>query len=197
MKSIENANVLNSFVKAESILSSHNRVLCSVSGGADSDIMIDLLHRVGDNNVTYVWFDTGIEYDVTKEHLSFLENKYGISIKRIKAIKPIPISAKEYGQPFISKYVSTMIERLQRHGFQWEDEPLDVLVKRYPNCLSALKWWCSWYDSDLAKVCPSQEGKTSRYSISRNKYLKEFLINPPHVQNIFKVLSICQKRCVA
>lgn len=195
LQSIENQNVLNSFVKAEAILSSHDNVLCSISGGADSDIMIDLLHRVGDKNVTYVWFDTGMEYQATKDHLRYLEEKYGISIKRIKAIKPIPLCAKEYGQPFLSKYVSTMIERLQRHNFKWEDEPYETLLIKYPNAKSALKWWCSWHDDDLAKACPSQAGRTSRYSISRNKYLKEFLIaTPPTSKFPVSVASMLRKR---
>ena len=195
MESIKNTTVLNSFVKAEAILSSHDEVLCSISGGADSDIMVDLLHRVGDENVTYVWFDTGMEYQATKDHLKYLEEKYGISIKRVKAIKPIPLCAKEYGQPFLSKYVSTMIERLQRHNFKWEDESYETLLTKYPNAKSALKWWCSWHDEDLAKVCPSQVGKTSRYSISRNKYLKEFLIaTPPASKFLASVASMPRKR---
>ena len=32
LKEIDNTNVLNSFVKTEAILSSHDKVLCSVSG---------------------------------------------------------------------------------------------------------------------------------------------------------------------
>lgn len=195
LEGIKNTNVLNSFVKAEAILSSHDKILCSVSGGADSDIMIDLLHRVGDENVTYVWFDTGMEYQATKDHLKYLEEKYGITIKRVKAIKPIPLCAKEYGQPFLSKYVSKMIERLQRHNFKWEDESYETLLTKYPNAKSALKWWCSWHDEDLAKVCPSQVGKTSRYSISRNKYLKEFLIaTPPASKFLASVASMLRKR---
>lgn len=58
--------------------------------------------------IEYVWFDTGLEYQATKEHLKFLEEKYGIKIKPYKAIKPISISCKQYGQPFISKHVSEM-----------------------------------------------------------------------------------------
>ena len=64
-------------------------VCCSVSGGADSDILIDLCERAEPHFVSYVFFDTGIEYQATKDHLKFLEEKYGIEIKRIKAIKPI------------------------------------------------------------------------------------------------------------
>ena len=58
------------------------RVACSVSGGADSDILIDMCERVIPHFVNYVFFDTGIEYQATKEHLNYLEYKYGIHINR-------------------------------------------------------------------------------------------------------------------
>ena len=81
--------------------------------------MLDILSKVDTKHkVIYVWFDTGIEYQATKNHLNYLEEKYGIHIQREKAIKSIPFSCKEYGQPFLSKHVSEQIDRLQRHGFQ-------------------------------------------------------------------------------
>lgn len=195
MKTIRNAEVLNSFVKAEGVIARHNNILCSVSGGADSDIIVDMLSRFDDDHkVTYVWFDTGMEYQATKDHISVLESKYGITIRRVKAIKPIPTSCIQYGQPFISKYVSEIIERLQRHGFQWEDEPYESLVVKYPRAKSAIKWWCSWYDEDLSKAYPSQKGNTSKWSISRNKFLKEFMVeNPPYFPIAAKCCQYAKK----
>ena len=136
-------------------------------------MVVDICERVKNrDNITYIWFDTGIEYEATKEHLRYLENKYGIEIIRRKAIKPIPVSCREFGQPFISKYVSEQIMRLQRHNFQWEDEPYEVLIKRYPKCTSALRWWGSVYTT------PGY--KSSWFSIDRHRFLKEFIIkNPP------------------
>ncbi len=189
MVTIQNAEVLNSFVKAEREIDRHSRILCSVSGGADSDIVVDMLTKLDDDRqVVYVWFDTGMEYSATKEQLDYLESRYNITIRREKAIKPIPSSCKEFGQPFLSKYVSEMIERLQRHDFKWEDESYSKLLPKYPNAKSALKWWCSWHDEDLAEHFPSQSGKSSKWSISRNRYLREFMIeNPPQ----FKVSAKC------
>ena len=43
----------------------------------------------------------------------------------------MPISCKEFGEPFISKTVSAFIERLQRNGFQWEDKPFIELLEKY------------------------------------------------------------------
>ena len=80
----------------------YQKIVCSISGGSDSDVMLDIVWRCDkDNKVDYVWFDTGLEYQATKEHLKYLEDKYNIKIKPYKAIKPIPLSCKQYGQPFI------------------------------------------------------------------------------------------------
>lgn len=73
-------NVVRAYNKINSPL--YKKIVCSVSGGADSDVMLDILHKVDkDHKVEYVWFDTGIEYQATKEHLKYLEDKYGIEIK--------------------------------------------------------------------------------------------------------------------
>ena len=84
-----------------------------------------------------------------------------------------------------------MIERLQRHDFKWEDETYSNLLPKYPNAKSALKWWCSWHDEDLAAHFPAQIGKSSKWSISRNSYLREFMIeNPPQFKVSAKVINM-------
>ena len=142
-------------------------VCCSVSGGADSDILIDLCERAEPHFVNYVFFDTGIEYQATKEHLDWLEQKYGIEIHREKAKVPVPLGNKKYGVPFLSKYVSDYISRLQSHNFQWEDADFETLYHKYPKCKSALLWWTN----------SQKEG--SCFNIKRNTWLKEFLIKTP------------------
>lgn len=168
-----NETIYKSFIKAKYLIESFDNPCCSISGGKDSDIMLDIITRVDkDKKVKYVWFDTGIEYQATKDHLKYLEQKYGIEIHREKAVKPIPLSCKEYGQPFLSKYVSEQINRLQRHGFQWEDEPYKVLQSKYKNCDSSLKWWTNSYNVTIHGY--------SKFNINNNSFLKEFLIsNPP------------------
>ena len=169
-------HIYDSFLKANNVLSGYQRPCCSISGGKDSDIMLDLMTRIDtERKIKYVWFNTGIEYQATKDHLEYLEKKYGIEIHRERAVKPIPVSCKEYGQPFLSKRVSEMIERLQRHNFQWEDEPFDVLVKRYPKCITAIGWWTNHFES-------------IQFNIDYNRYLKEFiLLHPPE----FKISAKC------
>ena len=151
-------------------------VRCSVSGGADSDILIDLCERTEPHFVSYVFFDTGIEYQATKDHLKYLEEKYGIEIHREKAKVPVPLGNKKYGVPFLSKRVSDMIHRLQSNGFQWEDDTLENLLAKYPKCKTPLRWWCNEW------------GEQSRFNISLNTWLKEFLVkNPPR----FKISHEC------
>lgn len=94
---------------------------------------------------------------------------------RERAVKPIPVCVREYGQPFLSKQVSMYISNLQRHGFDFRDGKFEDLFKLYPKCKASLKWWCD-------------KGDGLMYCISYHKYLKEFmLLNPPK----FKVSSKC------
>lgn len=156
----------------------YNKVLCSISGGSDSDIVLDMIYKCDNNKIVdYVYFDTGLEYLATKEHINLLEEKYCINIEIIRPKIPIPLSCKKFGQPFLSKHVSEMIDRLQRHNFKWEDKSFNILLQEYPKCKSALEWWCN------AKPSPA-------HNINRNKLLKEFMVlNPPN----FKISQLCCK----
>lgn len=178
----KNEDIFNSFVVTKSKLDNPNyeNIMCSISGGADSDILIDIIAKLNAlDKVHFVWFDTGLEYQATKDHLKYLEDKYGIEVEIRKAVKPIPNTCKEYGQPFLSKQVSEFINRLQKHNFKWEDRPFEELYKEYPNCKAALLWWCNG------------KGEGSRFNIDYNKYLKEFLLeNPP---TDIKISSVCCK----
>lgn len=174
-----NQNVINNIVKSYYRInnSDYNKIMCSISGGADSDVMLDICHKCdNENKIDYVWFDTGLEYQATKDHLKYLEEKYNIKIKPYRAIKPIPTACREYGQPFLSKSVSEYILRLQRQGFDFRDGELDDLIEKFPNCKVGLKWWCN------------KHGEKSKFNINRNKWLKEFMLeNPP----TFKISNRC------
>lgn len=174
--------IYTSFVETSVKLERYKKILCSVSGGSDSDVVVDLCQKLdGADKITYVFFDTGLEFEATKEHIQFLEDKYGIEIKRAKAIKPIPTCCREYGQPFLSKQVSEWMARLQSHDFKWEDKSFDELLEEYPKCKAALRWWCNEFPN-------KDEKHFSRFNIAYNKYLKEFIIqNPP----TFKISNKC------
>lgn len=170
-----NTRIREAIAKLHANLSFRSRVAAvSISGGSDSDVMLDMIQALDPltnypgSEIHYVWFDTGLEYSATKQHLDELESKYGIVIERRRAKVPVPLGCKTYGLPFLSKRVAGYISRLQAHGFRWEDEVFDVLLARYPDCKAALRWWCNEWGPD------------SQINISRNRLLKEFMIaNPP------------------
>lgn len=178
----KNNLITDSLIVTHAKLQRYEKILCSVSGGRDSDILIDLCQKYDDaNKITYVFFDTGLEFKATKEHLEYLEQRYGIHIERIRAIKSVPLCCRTYGQPFLSKQVSEWIERLQRHNFQWENEPFEILIQRYPKCKAALRWWCNDFER-------KSQDRESSFNIGYNQYLKEFMIaNPPQ----FKISNKC------
>jgi len=176
--------IIKAFVKGYSIINNpmYKRPICSISGGSDSDVMLDIIHRIDEQKkVTYVWFDTGLEYKATKEHLKYLENRYDIKIHRERAIKPIPLCTRKYGQPFLNKFVSEHLGRLQYHNFVWEDGTFEELCEKYTKCVGSIKFWCNKY--------PVKDGYTkSKLNINYNKWLKEFvMMNPP----TFTISSKC------
>lgn len=170
----KNGVILDMLMKCQSVFESHNKAFVSVSGGGDSDVLIDLCERVRTATpieLHFGFFYTGLEYQATLSHLDYLEDRYGIEIVRYRPEKSIPTCARVHGEPFLSKYVSQNISRLQKYGFQWEDEPFDILRERYPNCKSALRWWTNtWTRTD----------RPGWFDIGRNQLLKEFMVeNPP------------------
>ena len=183
---IGNFTIFDSFVKANQILDNSLNPACSISGGADSDIVADIITKLDtEKQVRFVFFDTGIEYEATKKHLAFLESKYGIHIERMRAITPVPLGCRKYGLPFWSKHASEMIERLQRYDFKWEDRPFAELIKEYPKCRGALRWWCNDFAEKTGK-----RGKViqSKFNINYISWLKEYMIaNPPQ----FKISPKC------
>lgn len=161
--------------KARSILEKHSsdKWIVSYSGGSDSDTLMHFLRSIG-YEPKGVFFNTGFEYQATKRHVAWMRSQ-GFDIEEVKSYKTIPVAIRDHGQPFWSKYVSDMLHRLMRNGFQFEDESFEKLYKRYPRCKAALRWWCNLWGAKLR-------------NISWNPDLKEFLIaHPPQ----FKIHSAC------
>ena len=145
--------------------------MVSVSGGADSDIILDICQQL-QADVHYVFFNTGIEYQATLDHLDYLESHYGITIERIMAPVPVPLGVQKYGLPFLNKFVSTAIGSLEKHNFPFKDMSVEEM-KDYP--IGYTKWWNNRYRNEGFSSC--------QFDINYNKYLKEFLIaNPPTFQ---------------
>lgn len=170
--------ISNAIQKAYAITLKYSKILVSISGGADSDVMLDLLCRTVDKSkMVFAFFDTGIEYTATKEHLDEIEKKYDIKIGRVRASVPVPLGCKKYGLPFLSKDISAKINSLQNNNFDFEKDgalPYEELIAKYPKCKSSIDWWCN--------------KKPKGFGINANSYLKEFIIeNPPK----FKISERC------
>lgn len=155
----------DTIAKAKSVIPDYLNPRIAYSAGSDSDITIDLMKRAG-FNITSVFYDTGIEWQATKDHVQYMQEMDN-DIDVIKADRPVPISNRDYGHPFINKRVSDLIERLQKHDFQFQEHghlDFETLWKIYPKCKAALRWWCNDF------------GEKSRFNIEYNTHLKEFLI---------------------
>lgn len=173
--------IANAFEKTKKYLGNHSSIVCSVSGGADSDIMLDMIWRLDtDKKVEYVFVDTGLEMQATKDHIKYLKEKYGIEIKTVRPKEPIPYAVRKHGLPFMNKFFSEYIYRLQKHNFTWIDEPFEILIKKYPKCKVALLWWCN--------------GKKGQNNINSQPYLKEFMISTPPQFSVSNKCCDCAKK---
>ena len=213
---IVQGNVAKCWNKINQSRYERGRICCSISGGSDSDVLLDMTRRCDPERKIYYYFiDTGLESAYTKAHLDYLQLKYQVKIHRFKAKTPIPLAISQNGIPFLSKQVSEFIMRLQNYGFEFDDtDDLEFLLEKYckkadnetkadiikkiqankkvkwfefngeyyKGCCAALKWWCcAWGD----------ENRKSKFDITYNKYLKEFLIQENGVP--FKVANKCCK----
>ena len=61
----------------------------AIRGGADSDIMIDVVERTRTlfdlPPIKYVFFNTGLEMKATKDHVKAVAEKYGVEIEEVSA----------------------------------------------------------------------------------------------------------------
>lgn len=70
-RGVKNQTISENLIRAYSIINKpeYKKIICSVSGGADSDVMLDICYRCDkDKKIDYVWFNTGLEYQATKDH---------------------------------------------------------------------------------------------------------------------------------
>lgn len=108
--------IAEAFAMTYALITKHGAEHCaaSISGGSDSDIIIDICCRLDpEKKIKYVFFDTGMETAATKRHIQWLQERYNIHIHVIKPPKSIPQAVREYGQPAFSKIAAQYIEKLQ------------------------------------------------------------------------------------
>lgn len=175
---VDYARINNTMGKFGKYLGDSKQTLVSISGGADSDILVHIIatyFREHLPHVQFVFANTGIEYRATLDHLDYLRDKYDIRIYEVHGT-PIPLAVRKYGTPIISKMASEYFQRLQKHNFQWEDGTFEELYAKYPRSKIAVRFWSS------------AAGKNSLYNISRVSGLKEYLIG--HKPE-FKISAMC------
>lgn len=110
------SEIERTFRKVEEYFSQHERIAISVSGGSDSDCIIHLVCTYFPeylDKCRFVFCNTGLEYDATKRHLDDIEEKYGITIDRVRGTSVVT-SVRKYGVPILNKYKSNVIDAYQR-----------------------------------------------------------------------------------
>lgn len=181
----------------------HPKAICSYSGGADSDILIDLIERTrgmfGLPPVKYVFFNTGLEMKATKDHIEATEGKYGVEIEELRPEMNIIQSARVYGIPFVSKIMSAGLEGWQKKGVplsiaqEYEDAEdkhakRKELKERYPKCESLINFLC----------CCNSAGEprpSIQLVINSSKYMRDFISEcPPDFQISAKCCDYCKKK---
>lgn len=181
----------------------HPHAICSYSGGADSDIMIDLIERTREifnlPPVDYVFFNTGLEMKATKDHVKATAEKYGVMIRECRPKTNIVTASRKYGLPFVSKIMSAGLE-----GWQKKNIPLSIaeeydkaedkeakraeLKARYPGCETTINFLC----------CCNSKGEPRpniQLVINSSKYMRDFIAEyPPDFQISAKCCDYCKKQ---
>lgn len=185
-------------------LKEHPKAICSYSGGADSDILLDLIERTREMfqlpPVKYAFFNTGLEMRATKEHVKAVAQKYGVEIDEHRPKVNIVNATRTYGVPFVSKIMSAGLSEWQKKGIPLSiaeeyDQAEDKAAKRkelkeqYPNCESVINFLC----------CCNSAGEPRpniQLVINSSKYMRDFIGEcPPDFQISAKCCDYCKKQC--
>ncbi len=182
----------------------HPKAVCSYSGGADSDILIDLLESAREivpslPKIKYVFFNTGLEMKAIKDHVKETAEKYNVEIETVRPEVNIVKAARTYGIPFVSKIMSGGLGEWQKKKVPMSiadeyNKAEDKAAKRkelkeqYPNCESLINFIC----------CCNSEGEPRpniQLVINSSKYMREFVTeNPPDFQISAKCCDYCKKQ---
>lgn len=181
----------------------HPNAICSYSGGADSDIMVDLIERTRHifnlPPVRYVFFNTGLEMKATKDHVKVTAEKYEIEIDVCRPEVNIVNAVRRYGVPFVSKIMSAGLSEWQKKDIplsiakeyeQAEDKTAkrQELRERYPKCESVINFLC----------CCNVAGEPRpniQLVINSSKYMRDFIEEyPPDFKISAKCCDYCKKK---
>lgn len=191
-------------------------------GGADSDILIDILERTrkgfGLPPIKYAFFNTGLEMKATKDHVRETAEKYGVDIAEYQAIKGyikvrsdkgtvnIPCKSasnivnatREHGIPFVSKIMSGGLSEWQKKGVPLSiadeyEQAEDKHAKRME-----LKERYPKCESLINFLCCCNKDGEPRPNIqlviNSSKYMRDFIAEyPPEFQISAKCCDYCKK----
>lgn len=184
-------------------LTQHPNAICSYSGGADSDILLDLIERTRRifnlPPVKYAFFNTGLEMKATRDHVKATAEKYGVEISEYRPKVNIVTASRKYGIPFVSKIMSAGLSEWQKKGVplsvadeydaaEDKEAKRQELRERYPKCESVLNFLC----------CCSSKGEPRpniQLVINSSKYMRDFIAEyPPDFQISAKCCDYCKKQ---
>lgn len=185
-------------------LREHPKAICSYSGGADSDILIDLIEtarKIAPSlpPVKYVFFNTGLEMKATRDHVKATAEKYGVEIMEARPKVNIVKAVRTYGIPFVSKIMAGGLDEWQKKGI-----PLSIgdeydaaedkhakrqeLSERYPHCESLINFLC----------CCNRAGDPRpdiQIVINSSKYMRDFIAEyPPDFKISARCCDYCKKQ---
>lgn len=178
----------------------HPNAICSYSGGSDSDIMLHLIETVRKvfslPPIQYYFFNTGLEMEAIKRHVSEVEDLYGITIAQHRPTKNIVQATREHGLPFISKIVSSGLEGVQKKNISLSiaaeyANAKDKIAKRaelrgrYPKCESTINFLCGCNSA-------GEPRPDIQLVIGSSKYLLDFITENPIP---FKISNKCCDYC--
>lgn len=183
-------------------LKQHPNAICSYSGGADSDILIDLIERTRKAfnllPVKYVFFNTGLEMKATKDHVKATAEKYGVEIEEVRPKTNIVQATRVHGVPFMSKIMSAGLEGWQRKGIplsiidEYEKaEDKAVTFQKFVRCYPKSKRLINF----LLNTDKNGVQHFNQFGFQSVKYLREYMEKyPPDFQISAKCCDYCKKQ---
>ena len=184
-------------------LKQHPKAICSYSGGADSDILLDLIERTRKifpslPPVKYVFFNTGLEMKATKDHVREVAEKYGVEIEECKPKINIVKASRKYGIPFMSKHFSQALGDWQR-----KDVPMSIIdeyEKAEDKAVTFQKFVICYPKSKrlinfLLNTDKNGVQHFNQLGFQSEKYLREYMEKyPPDFQISAKCCDYCKKQ---
>ena len=203
-------------------LKNHQSAICSYSGGADSDILIDILERTrkGFNlpEIRYAFFNTGLEMKATKEHVREVAEKYGVEITEYQPIKGyikarvngkyvrlpcksamnIVNATKQHGIPFVSKIMSGGLSEWQKKRIPLSiAEEYERAKDKHAKRLELKERYPKCESLINFLCCCNKDGEPRpniQLVINSSKYMRDFIAEyPPDFQISAKCCDYCKK----